>query len=120
MIREDPTQHTSTVAEGGSFSNDGRGHGVVSTNPDAHQHSHAEQVPKFVPGRPFQVIRQADDQYNTHYHDDHLFPIDKLPAKGITEESKGQLTNYVADIGSRVDGAAEQERVGGCLDRWFC
>lgn len=65
------------------------------------------------------MIWQADDQYDTHDHDDHLFPIDKLPAKGIAEEAKRQLTNYVADIGSRVDGAAQEERVGGSLDGWF-
>ncbi len=116
LIREDPAQHTSAIAERGAFCNNGGGHGVVSTNPDAHEHSHAEEVPELVPRRPAHVVWQADDQYNTHDHNDHLFPIDKFPAKGITHESKRQLTNDVADVGGRIDGAAKEERVGGSLD----
>lgn len=65
------------------------------------------------------MIWQADDQYDAHDHDDHLFPIDKFPAKGIAEESERQLTDYVADVGSRVDGAAKEERVCGGLLGWF-
>lgn len=65
------------------------------------------------------MIWQADDEYNTYHHDDHLFPVDEFPAKGITHESKRQLTDYVADVGGRVDGATKEERVGGGLDRWL-
>lgn len=65
------------------------------------------------------MIRQADDQYNTHDHDDHFFSVDEFSAKGVAEESKRQLTNNVTDIGSRVDGAAKEERVGWSFDGWF-
>ena len=65
------------------------------------------------------MVWQADDQYDTHHHDDHLFPVDKFPAKGIAHETKRQLTNYVTDVGGRIDGAAKEERVGGSLDRWL-
>ena len=65
------------------------------------------------------MVWQADDEYDTHDHDDHLFPIDEFPAKGITHETKRQLTDNVADVGGRVDGAAKEERVGRSLDGWF-
>lgn len=65
------------------------------------------------------MIRQADDQYDADHHDDHLFPIDKFPTKGIAEESERQLTDDVTDVGSRVHGAAKEERVCGGLDGWF-
>ena len=65
------------------------------------------------------MIGQADDQYHAHHHDDHLLPVDKLSAKGIAEEAERQLTDDVADVGSRVDGTAQEERVGWSLDRWF-
>lgn len=65
------------------------------------------------------MIRQADDQYNTYHHDNHLFPVDKSSAKGIAHESKRQLTDDVADVGGRVDGATKEQRVGGGLDRWL-
>lgn len=66
------------------------------------------------------MVGQADDQYDADHHDDHLFSVDKLPAKGIAEESKRQLTDDIADIGSSVDSATEEKRVGGGLDRWLC
>ena len=119
LIRKDPAQHTATVAERGAFGHNGGGHGVVSTDADAHQHSHAEEIPEFVPGRAAHVVWQADDQYDTHDHDDHLFPVDKFPAKCIAHEAKRQLTNDVADVGGRVNGAAQEERIGGSLDRWL-
>ena len=65
------------------------------------------------------MVGQADNQDNTYDHDDHLFPVDKFPAKGITEESERQLTNDIADVGGRVDGATQKERVGGSLDGGF-
>ena len=65
------------------------------------------------------MVGQADDQYDADHHDDHLFPVNKLPTKGIAEESKRQLTDDIADVGSRVDGAAKEKRVGGCLDWWL-
>ena len=119
LVRENPAQHTSAVTERGALRNNGGGHGVVSTNPDAHQHSHAKEIPEFVPGWALQVIWQADDEYDAYDHDDHLFPINEFPAKGITKESKGQLTNNIANISSCVDSSAEEERVGGSLDGWF-
>ena len=116
LIGEDPAQHPSTVAEGGAFGNDGGGHGVVAADADAHEDSHAKEIPEFVPRGAVQVVGQADDEYDTHDHDDHLFPIDEAAAKGITEETKRQLTDDVADVGGGVDGAAQEERVGGILD----
>lgn len=65
------------------------------------------------------MVRQTDDQYHTHDHDDHLFPVDKFSAKGITKESKRQLTDDVTDVGGRVDSATKEERIGGGLDRWL-
>ena len=65
------------------------------------------------------MVGQADDEYDTHDHDDHFFAIDEAPAKGVTEESKRQLTNDVADVGGGVDGATQEERVGGILDGWL-
>ena len=65
------------------------------------------------------MVGQADDQYDTYDHDDHLFPVDKFPAKGITHESKRQLSDYIADVGGRVDSATKEERIGGGLDRWL-
>ena len=116
MIREDPAEHTTTIAERRPLGHDGGGHGVVSTNPDTHEHSHAKEVPEFIPCGARHVVGQADDEYDTDHHDDHLFPIDKFPSKGIAEESKRQLTDDVADVGSRVDGAAQEEWIGGSLD----
>lgn len=119
LVREDPAQHTSTVAKRGAFSNNRRGHGVVSANTDAHQHSHAEEIPELVPCRALHVIRQADDEYDAYDHDDHLFPIDKLPAKGIAKKTERQLTDYIADVGSRIDSTTKEERVCGRFHGWF-
>ena len=119
MIREDPAQHASAVTEGGAFGDNGGGHGVVSTNADAHQQSHAKQIPELIPGRAAHVVGQADDQYDAYDHDDHLFPIDKFSAKGIAHKTKRQLTDDVADVGGGIDGAAQEERVGRSLDRWL-
>ena len=65
------------------------------------------------------MIGQADNQYDTDHHDYHLFPIHEFPAKGIAKESERQLTDNVANVGSRVDGAAKEERVGGVFHGWF-
>ena len=119
MVGEDPAQHTSPIAEGGAFGNDGGGHGVISTNSNAHEHSHAKEIPEFVPRGAAHMIGQTDDQDNTYDHDDHLFSVDEFPAKGITKEAERQLTNDIADVGGRVDGATQKERVGGSLDRGF-
>ena len=117
MIREDPAQHASPVAERRAFGDNGGGHGVVSTNADAHEHSHAKQIPELVPRRASQVVGQADDQYDAYHHDDHLFSIDKSSAKGIAQKTKRQLTNDITNVGGGVDGTTKQERVGGILDR---
>lgn len=119
MIGEDPAQHASTVTEGRAFGDNGGGHGIVSTNADAHQDSHAKEIPELVPRGAGHVIGQADDEYDTYDHDDHLFSVDKSPAKGIAHKTKRQLTNDITDIGGGVDGATKQERVGGILDRWL-
>ena len=119
MIGEDPAQHASTVTEGGAFGDNGGGHGVVSTDADAHQDSHAKEIPELVPRRAGHVVGQADDEYDTDDHDDHLFSVDKSSAKGIAQEAKRQLTNDVTDVGGGVDGTTKQERVGGSLDRWL-
>ena len=65
------------------------------------------------------MVGQADDQYDTYDHDDHLFPIDKFSAKGVAKETKRQLTDDVANVGGGIDGAAKEERVGWGLDRWL-
>ena len=65
------------------------------------------------------MVGQADDQYDADHHDDHLFSVNKLPPKGIAEESKRQLTDDIADVGSRIDSATKEKRVGGGLDRWL-
>ena len=119
LIREDPAQHASTVTERRAFGDNGGGHGIVSTNADAHQDSHAKQIPELVPRRAAQVVGQADDQYDTYDHDDHLFSIDKFSAKGIAHKTKRQLTNDITDVGGGVDGTTKQERVGRSLDRWL-
>ena len=119
MVGEDPSQHASTVTEGRAFGDDGGGHGVVSTNADTHQDSHTKEVPELVPGGTAHVVGQADDEYDTYDHDDHLFPIDKFSTEGIAHETKGQLTNDIPDVGGGIDGTTEQERVGGSLDRWL-
>ena len=119
MVRKDPAQHASTVPEGGAFGNDRCGHGIVPTNTDTHEHSHAEQIPELIPRRAGHVVWQANDQYDTHHHDDHLFPVDESPAKSIAEESKRQLTNDIANVGGRVDGATKEKRVGRSLDGWL-
>ena len=117
LIGEDPSQHASTVRERRAFGDNGSGHGVVSTDADAHQHSHAKQIPELVPRRAAHVVGQADDEYDTYDHDDHLFSIDEFSAKGIAHKTKGQLTNDVTDISGGVDGTTKEERVGGGLDR---
>ena len=117
MIGKDPAQHASTVTEGRAFGDNGGGHGVVSTNADAHQHSHAKEIPELVPCRATHVVGQADDEYDTYDHDDHLFSIDKFSTKGIAHKTKRQLTNDVPDIGGGVDGTTKEKRVGGSLDR---
>ena len=119
LIGEDPAQHTSTVTERGAFGDNGGGHGVVSTNADAHQDSHAKQIPELVPRGATHVVGQADDQYDTHDHDDHLFSVNKSSAKGIAEKTKRELTNDITDVGGGVDSTTKQERVGGSLDRWL-
>ena len=119
LIREDPAQHPSTVTERRAFGDNGGGHGVVSTNADAHQDSHAKQIPELVPRRAAHVVGQADDQYDTYDHDDHLFSIDKSSAKGIAHKTKRQLTNDITDVGGGVDGTTKQERVGDSLGRWL-
>ena len=116
MIREDPTQHPTTIAKRRAFCDDGGGHGVVPTNPNAHEQSHSKEIPKLVPRGTTHMIGQADDEDDADNHDDHLFAVDEFPAKGIPHESKRQLTNDVADVGGRIDGAAQEERVGGSLD----
>ena len=88
MIGEDPAEHASTVTEGRAFGDNGGGHGVVSTNADAHQDSHAKEIPELVPRGAGHVVGQADDEYDTDDHDDHLFSIDKSSAKGIAHETE--------------------------------
>ena len=65
------------------------------------------------------MIGQANNQYDADHHDYHLFSIDKFPTKGIAKESERQLTDDVANVGSRVDSATKEERVGGGFHRWF-
>ena len=65
------------------------------------------------------MIGQADHQYDAHHHYDHLLPVDKFPAEGIAEEPERQLTDYVADVGSGVDGASKEERICWGLLGWF-
>lgn len=65
------------------------------------------------------MIGQADNQDDADHHNYHLFPIDEFSAKGIAEESERQLTDDVANVGSRVDSAAKEERVGGGFHGWF-
>ena len=119
LIGEDPAQHPSTITERGAFGDNGGGHGVVSTNADTHQDSHAKQIPELVPRGAAHVVGQADDQDDTDDHDDHLFSIDKFSAKGIAKKPKRQLTNDITDVGGGVDGTTKEERVGGSLDRWL-
>ena len=119
LIRKDPAQHSSTISERRAFGDNGGGHGVVPTNTDAHQHSHAKKIPELHARGAGEMVGQADDQYDTYDHDDHLFPINKFSAKGVAKETKRQLTDDVANVGGGIDGAAKEERVGWGLDRWL-
>lgn len=61
------------------------------------------------------MVRETDNKDDTDNHDDHFFAVDEFSPECVTHETKRELTDDVADVGSCVDGATKKKWVGGTL-----
>ena len=114
LIREDESQHTTSILQSRAFSNNGSRHRVVAADSDTHQQTETEQVPELVVGR-LDRVWQSDDENYTNDSDDHLIAVDELAAKSITHEAEHDLADDVSDVGSSVDGTTKKKWVSWLL-----
>lgn len=61
------------------------------------------------------MVGQANDKNDTDNHDDQLLSVDEFPSESITEKSKRELPDDVADVCCCVDCSSKKKGVIGGL-----
>lgn len=86
-------------------------HGIISPNANSHQESETED-PDHLQGWCWNAVWETDDQDCADDADDEFFAIDELSTESVAHKTKGDLANYVADVGCSVYGTSKERWVG--------
>lgn len=115
LVGKYPTQHSATVGDSRTLSDDGSRHWVVTANTDSKKDSETKEPPHLVDT--FLETRGAvdwkrDDHDDSDDGNDQFLAVDELATKDIAHETETDLPNNVADVGGGVDGTPNEERNG--------
>lgn len=100
----------------GPFSDNGGRHRIVASNANTEQETESKQPPhlRHTIGQPSAALGREGDDHDYSNNGDHQFlSVYKLATKCITQKSKRDLANDIADVSCGIDGATDQKRNGG-------